>query len=413
MIACLVIAVLEPLKQYVIRFLRSLLTTGYSIPCIRCLVASCVETHAGIRQDSGEDFVRGEYANPDKASEGGAKLPGVGPASGAQYVTPTRPMKQVIVLLSILYCFVIIGRIGYVVAKILFNSSMMIIANLDSYKLGAAKVTESLHDMVKSLNVESLDWEWFVEKFLEILRQGATLITENIMGIMGQAVVVFIFLIFLMWSPIKADRKGNMETVMVTTQQYLKIKVLTSTFVGLCVGLSLWIIGYDIPGAFGLVAMFVNFLPNVGAVISTVLTTSLGIIDARLTYQQVTVAFVVQCIIHLISGSIIEPTLFSRNTDVHPVIILFGISFFGYAWGLAGVILAVPLIAILRLFVSAWVSEELAKKKTKNGGGGDRQLLRNVDAILSGRVFEEPLYLQEKEEQEAAGDFLHSMGETL
>jgi AI-2 transport protein TqsA len=48
-------------------------------------------------------------------------------------------------------------------------------------------------------------------------------------------------------------------------------------------------------------------------------------------------------------GNIIEPKIMGESLDHHPVVILLGLIFFGMIWGVIGMILATPIVAVLKI----------------------------------------------------------------
>ena len=66
-------------------------------------------------------------------------------------------------------------------------------------------------------------------------------------------------------------------------------------------------------------------------------------------------------------GSLIEPKIMGESLDLHPVVILLGLIFFGMIWGIVGMILATPIVAVTkivldRIDVTAPVGRLLAGK---------------------------------------------------
>ena len=56
-----------------------------------------------------------------------------------------------------------------------------------------------------------------------------------------------------------------------------------------------------------------------------------------------TIAFLLQV------GNFIEPKIFGKSLDLHPIVVLVALGIFGTLWGVAGMILSVPIVAVLRI----------------------------------------------------------------
>jgi AI-2 transport protein TqsA len=64
-------------------------------------------------------------------------------------------------------------------------------------------------------------------------------------------------------------------------------------------------------------------------------------------------------------GNFIEPRLMGRGLELHPVVVLLALAFWGLLWGVAGMVLAVPIVALLRIVftrfaTTRWLGELLA-----------------------------------------------------
>lgn len=63
---------------------------------------------------------------------------------------------------------------------------------------------------------------------------------------------------------------------------------------------------------------------------------------------------VVYGIIQALDGNVLVPLLFSEVNNLHPVVIIIAVLFFGGIWGLWGVFFAIPLATMLKAVFSAW-----------------------------------------------------------
>ena len=52
---------------------------------------------------------------------------------------------------------------------------------------------------------------------------------------------------------------------------------------------------------------------------------------------------------HQAVGNFIEPKIFGKSLDLHPIVVLTSLGIFGTLWGVAGMILSVPVVAVLRI----------------------------------------------------------------
>ena len=57
-------------------------------------------------------------------------------------------------------------------------------------------------------------------------------------------------------------------------------------------------------------------------------------------------------IVHLTIGNVVEPRLMGRGLELHPVTVLLALAFWGLLWGVMGMVLAVPIVAVLKIVLS-------------------------------------------------------------
>jgi predicted PurR-regulated permease PerM len=136
------------------------------------------------------------------------------------------------------------------------------------------------------------------------------------------------------------------------TEAQISAYLLTSTIVNIGMGavtaLALWLL--DMPNAvlWGVVAAVLNFVPYVGAVITMVV---LGL-AALLAYESTTQALLVPAVffgINLIEGNLVTPMILGSRMRLNTVALFIGLIFWWLLWGVAGAILAVPIMAALKI----------------------------------------------------------------
>jgi len=142
-----------------------------------------------------------------------------------------------------------------------------------------------------------------------------------------------------------------MGEVFSSMENYLKLKTLISVLMGITNGMALYIIGLELPAAWGLMTFLANFIPYLGAPIVSIIPCILAYLDIRKTLFQVMAAFIGQLFLHMNISNFVEPIVFEMSEDVHSVVVLLGLSFFSYVWGVAGMFLGVPLLSATR----AWM----------------------------------------------------------
>ena len=139
-----------------------------------------------------------------------------------------------------------------------------------------------------------------------------------------------------------------------TVQRWFIGQLAAMTFIGVFWAVSLSVIGVPFALLLGIFSGLISFIPYLGATISVVLPVLLALISEPFTVVYVILAFVV---IQQIEGNILQPLLMSRAVDLHPALVIFAILTMGTLFGIVGVFVAVPLVAVLQVLVrELWVS---------------------------------------------------------
>jgi predicted PurR-regulated permease PerM len=144
-----------------------------------------------------------------------------------------------------------------------------------------------------------------------------------------------------------------LQTLYHTVQRWFLGQLAAMTFIAVFWAISLSLIGVPFALLLGLFSGLISFIPYLGALISVVLPVLLALISNPFSAVWVILAFIV---IQQIEGNLLQPIVMSRAVDLHPALVIFAILVMGTLFGLIGVFLAVPLVAVLQVLVrELWV----------------------------------------------------------
>jgi len=130
-------------------------------------------------------------------------------------------------------------------------------------------------------------------------------------------------------------------------ERYLLVQILTSALVGIATGLAFWTIGLESAAVWGIVAGVTNLIPYIGSVI--VMATA-GLV-AFLQFNSVQMALLVggsSLLIHTLVGNLLVPFLTSRTSRMNPVAVFVGVIFWGWLWGVWGLLLGIPIMMVAK-----------------------------------------------------------------
>lgn len=131
--------------------------------------------------------------------------------------------------------------------------------------------------------------------------------------------------------------------------QYLLTITLINAGIGVLGGLLFWAFGMPNPALWGAIAGLLNFIPTVGSLSVAVILT----LVATTTFPSLTHALLVPAAfltLTILVGTFVSPLIMGRRLTLNPVVIFLGLSFWGWLWGIPGALLAVPMLAMFKIF---------------------------------------------------------------
>lgn len=141
-------------------------------------------------------------------------------------------------------------------------------------------------------------------------------------------------------------------------QKYIIVKIANNLAAGILVGFSLYIWGVDFPLIWGAFTFFLNFIPTIGSAVALIFPMLMALVQ----YGEIGIALLVALTIAAIQTiffNLLEPLLVGKKLDLNPIVILLCVLVWGYIWGIAGMFLAVPLTAIIKIILSNSDSENM------------------------------------------------------
>lgn len=153
-----------------------------------------------------------------------------------------------------------------------------------------------------------------------------------------------------------------------TLASFIRGQGLVCLFMGLYYAFALLIAGLNFGFVIGAVAGLITFIPYVGALIGGVLAVSLAIFQSwtesgadaaalaenggrTVNWLYVLLIFAIFQAGQFIEGNILTPKLVGGSVGLHPVTLLFALSLFGALFGFVGLLVAVPIAAMIGVLV--------------------------------------------------------------
>jgi AI-2 transport protein TqsA len=173
----------------------------------------------------------------------------------------------------------------------------------------------------------------------------------GIMNIISNGVLVLIFVIFMLLGKRAEDEQTNpiLRDIQSRVQRYIQTMLFISALTGILVGAVLHILGVDFALMFGFLAFLLNFIPNIGSIIATLLPLPVAFLDPELSMTAKILVVAIPGTLQFVIGNLVAPKVMGLSLDLHPVVVLIALIFFGMIWGIVGMFLATPIAAVFKI----------------------------------------------------------------
>jgi predicted PurR-regulated permease PerM len=146
--------------------------------------------------------------------------------------------------------------------------------------------------------------------------------------------------------------KRTAVTIARETEAQISLYLFTTTLinvgVGVVTGIAMYLLGLPNAALWGVVAAVLNFIPYVGAVANTVLLALAAFIAFEDTGRALLVPGTFLAL-NLIESNLVTPMIYGNRMRLNTVALFIGLVFWWYIWGIPGAILAVPMMATLKI----------------------------------------------------------------
>ncbi|MEX1033194.1 MAG: AI-2E family transporter [Cellvibrionaceae bacterium] len=203
-------------------------------------------------------------------------------------------------------------------------------------------------------------------------------ITENLVSVLSSMAIIVFLTFFLLASgnrmlramtrlgPSLAARRRIVCTVRRIrggVAHYLATISVINVSLGVIVTLTMHVLGVPNPLLWGLVAGVLNFAPYIGPAVTLAILSLVGIssFDNLATASMVPLAFFV---LTVLEGQLVTPMVVGRRLAMSPATVFISVVIWGWLWGVAGALMAVPIVASLKIiFANIPSLESLARPR--------------------------------------------------
>ncbi|BDD07301.1 membrane protein (plasmid) [Aureibacter tunicatorum] len=136
------------------------------------------------------------------------------------------------------------------------------------------------------------------------------------------------------------------EVVKKSIVKYIIVKAVASFSMSVLFGLTALSFNLDFAYFWAFITFFMYFIPTVGAFVVTIPVMVLAYI--QLSFPSFIILTSILFVGQFVIANLIEPRYLGNSVSLSPVSILVGLIFWGYSWGIIGMVLSVPILIVIR-----------------------------------------------------------------
>ena len=266
-----------------------------------------------------------------------------------------KPLAVTLIIVTAFCLFYLLGVLFY-------NSGRAFAASLPDY---AQRMTSVLGSLSEKLHLAKLNWDpWLWSKTLDAGKVANFFLRSmnQVFSFFSTFVLIFVFLVFMLagrgklrakveeaFRPQRASQINLViEKIDGQIQKYLLIKTGISLISGATTLAVLLAFGVDFALLFALLTFLLNFIPSLGSIASIGLASVIAVFQFGSVFPALWI-LILLISLDLVSANFLEPKLMGKGLGFSPLVVLFSLFFWGWLWGIPGMILAVPIMAIVKI----------------------------------------------------------------
>ncbi len=144
------------------------------------------------------------------------------------------------------------------------------------------------------------------------------------------------------------DFRGLANEVNTSLRKYVQGTLICASFVFILSTIGFFIAGLKAPILFGLFCGVTNIIPYIGPYLGGAPAILVGFSQGPVVGIISTISIIIA---QFLESNILNPIVMSKTMKLHPVTIIIGLLVFGHFWGMIGMLLATPTIAVLKSII--------------------------------------------------------------
>ncbi|MCB5260537.1 MAG: AI-2E family transporter [Candidatus Cloacimonetes bacterium] len=275
---------------------------------------------------------------------------------------------------------IIMALMLIIIILLMLGSAMLLSSAANSLVTGFPKyqtnLTIRLQGFVSSFQELSSRFDLAVGNYLQfdvaqLLSPGRFSISKAISNVMSTTVdiswnfiLIVIFLMFIVAQDGSLNRRLNkvlseddrmrtsntLGNIQLQIQRYL----LTKTIISLCTAILgmvlMMLFKVDFVLVCGILLFVMNFIPNIGSIIASGIPILISFLQTGLDFRTITFGLLIIAT-QMLFGNVIEPKIHGERLNLSPIMVLVSLIFWGWVWGIVGMVLAVPITSAINIIL--------------------------------------------------------------
>ncbi len=224
-------------------------------------------------------------------------------------------------------------------------------------------------ELLAGLEDRGIDVNQYIERFdpTSLVSFGRALLQRTLQGVasfMTFATLVLLILVCLLFEgarfPARVKRAFGARVgpadffsrVIRDVKTYLGVKTGASLVTGILVGLWCLVLGVPFALIWALLAFLLNFIPNLGSILAAAPPVLIALVQAGPGKAAlVTVGYLA---VNFLIGNVAEPMFMGRQFGLATVLVFLSLIFWGWVWGVLGMLLSVPLTMVCKIVLEQY-----------------------------------------------------------
>jgi len=267
--------------------------------------------------------------------------------------------------LAVLLVVIIMVAFLWLFGMVLFTSGKMIASQYSRYEYRFTEVYVWIAQFFELSYDESLSiWEnLWGQLGVRTLIQKFTLSSSSLfIKFLRDALIVAILVAFFLAEASyfkekletafkdQAKRINRMgQDLMSQVSRYLTAKFLISLANGLIFGVAFHLVGLEFAVVWGILQFILNFIPTLGSIVAGFIFSLFALVQFWPEPGPVILIVIIVLAVNLILGNILDPKIIGEHVGISPLMIIASLAIWGFIWGFAGMVLAVPMTVIIKI----------------------------------------------------------------